>query len=135
LVIPKAIYAFFAEGIFPEEYIKTNRNIFDYCAGNRVNGDWHFLSTCMIEGKVVEEPLQKVIRYYISNMGCKIIKHNQSDGRKISTVAGHWLQTVYNVHHDIPWEHYDINTDFYLSLIREEIDKLTTKVTQQLELF
>jgi hypothetical protein len=135
LIIPKAIYAFFAEGIFPEEYLRTNRNIFDYCAGNRVNGEWHFLSTCMVDGKVVEEPLQKVIRYYISNTGCKIIKHNESDGRKISTVAGQWLQTVYNVHHDSPWESYDVNTEFYLTLIREEIDKLITKVPQQMVLF
>ena len=136
LIVPKAIYAFFNDGIFPEEYLKTNQNIMDYCAGARANGDWKFFGTCVFEGNIVETLLQNVVRYYISNSGCKIMKINQSDGRRISTQAGPWLQTEYNTHLESPWNDYDVNTDYYLGLIREEIEKLQAKQNvNQLTLF
>ena len=135
LVIPKAIYEFFTNGIFPEEYLKTNRNIFDYCGGSRVNKDWGFVGTCMVQGKVIETPLQKVIRYYISNNGCKITKVNKNDGRKINIVAGPWLQNEYNEHFETEWENYDINYNFYLQQINKEIETIIKKKSNQLTLF
>lgn len=40
LIIPKAIYAFFVEGTKPEDYLRDNRDIHDYCAGVKVKGEW-----------------------------------------------------------------------------------------------
>jgi hypothetical protein len=102
----------------------------DYCIGNRARGSWVFASTCIVDGKVVEEELQKVIRYYISNKGCKIIKKNTTDGREISTEAGRWLQTVYNTHEDQDWESYGVNDVYYLNAIDKEINNISRSVSQ-----
>lgn len=42
LVIPKAIYNYFVNGILPEDYLEQNKNIYDYCAGVKAKGDWRF---------------------------------------------------------------------------------------------
>lgn len=130
LIIPKAIYNYFIKGIAPEVFLQNNRNIMDYCIGNRARGAWVFASTCIIDGNVVEEELQHVIRYYISNKGCKIIKKNKTDNREIQTEAGRWLQTVYNVHSDKEWTAYDINESYYLQAIEKEIDNISQAVSQ-----
>lgn len=130
LIIPKAIYNYFIKGIAPEVFLQSNRNIMDYCIGNRARGAWVFASTCIVDGNVVEEELQHVIRYYISNKGCKIIKKNKTDNREIQTEAGRWLQTVYNVHSDKEWATYDINESYYLQAIEKEIDNISQAVSQ-----
>ena len=40
LVIKKAVYEYFVNNIMPEHYIKTNTNIYDFCAGVKAKGDW-----------------------------------------------------------------------------------------------
>lgn len=135
LVVNKAIYEFFVNGVFPEEYLKTNRNIYDWCGGARVTAEWDFMGTCVEDGLVSYEPLQKVVRYYISNKGCKIIKVHREDGRKINLVAGRWYQTEMNNFVDIPWEDYDICEGFYLEMIKKEINILQEVKSQQLSLF
>jgi hypothetical protein len=71
--------------------------------------------------------LQKVTRYYISKKGCKIIKVNTVDGRKIQQHSGNVYQTVYNVHSDESWIDYNINDKFYLDSIYEEISNIVKK--------
>lgn len=137
LVIPKAIYNFFVHNISPEQTLADNKNIFDYCGGAKAKGDWKFKETCVIDGKVVENDLQKVTRYYVSKRGCKMVKYNKSDGREIQIEAGKWLQTEYNKHDPNKiWESYDINREFYLDKIYKEIANIkATGAIQQLQLF
>lgn len=130
LVIPKAIYNYFIKGIPPEVYLQQNKNIMDYCIGSRARGQWVFASTCVVDGVVVEEELQHVIRYYISNKGCKIVKKNKTDGRQIQTEAGRWVQNVYNVHEEVDWNSYDVNEIYYLNAIEKEINNISRSVSQ-----
>ena len=37
------MYEYFVHGITPEEYLATKDNIFDYCGGIKIKGDWHFV--------------------------------------------------------------------------------------------
>ncbi len=134
LVIAKAIKEYLINGVIPEDYLKTNTNIFDYCGGARVNQPWDFVSTCIIDGQVVETPAQKVVRYYISNQGCKIVKVNREDQRRINVIAGKYLQTEMNLYKERPFEEYGIDFRFYLDAIYKEIGALS-KVDNQLELF
>jgi hypothetical protein len=124
LIIPKALYHYFIHDIKPEDFLIENRKIFDYCGGVKIKGDWKFMETCVIEGKVVKKQLQKTIRYYISRQGCKIVKENKSDGRCIQVVSKQWLQTVFNVYEDLPFREYGINDQFYLERIYKEIKAL-----------
>lgn len=137
LIVPKAVYNFFIHNISPEMSLAENKNIFDYCGGVKAKGEWEFFETCLVDGKVVENALQKVTRYYVSRKGCKMIKRNKSDGRVIQVEAGKWLQTEYNKHDpNKSFESYDINHEFYLDKIYKEIANIkSTGAVQQLQLF
>ena len=131
LVIPKALHAYFVEGIQPEDYLKTNRNIFDYCGGKKIKGDWKYIEKCIKDGVYKEKELQHTLRYYICNTGSKIIKVNNSDGREINIEAGKWLQQIYINHiDDMDFDEYEINYKYYLENIRKEIEGLEPNVNQ-----
>jgi hypothetical protein len=136
LIVPKAIYNYFVKDVVPEKFIQENRNILDYCKGVKKKGDWFFLQTCFVKGQRINTELQGVVRYYISNNGCKIIKVNSADGREIQVEAGKWMQTEFNLFESKPWSEYDVNEDYYLEQIYKEIENISkTKENSQLSLF
>lgn len=135
LIIPKALYAYFVDNIPPEKYLAENRNIFDYCIGKRIKGEWKFQQTCIKKGQIVFEDLQDTIRYYVSNKGCKIVKTNLKDNRQIQIEAGIWMQEIFNIYEEKEWKDYDVNETYYLTEIYKEISKLAPKVNNKLELF
>jgi hypothetical protein len=134
LIIPKALHAYFVEGIQPDEFIKSNKNIFDFCGGVKIKGDWRFVEHKISNGEYVANELQHTIRYYVSHKGSKIIKTNNQDTREIQIESGQWMQTLYIDHNDQPFENYDINYDYYLQRIRKEINSLEPN-SNQLSLF
>jgi hypothetical protein len=134
LVIPQAIHAYFVDGIKPEKFINENLNIFDFCGGVKIKGDWKFVEHKIEDGDYITNPLQHTIRYFISNTGSKIIKRNNTDHREIQVEAGKWMQTTLINYVEKPFEEYDINYDYYLEKIRKEIESLEPS-TNQLSLF
>jgi hypothetical protein len=136
LIVPKAIYNYFVKDVVPEKFIQENRNIFDYCKGVKKKGDWFFLETCFVKGQRINKELQGVVRYYISNKGCKIIKVNSADGREIQVESGKWMQTEFNLYEKKMWSEYDVNEDYYLEQVYKEIENICkTKQNSQLSLF
>jgi len=137
LIIPKAVYNYFVLDILPEHTVRDNKNIFDYCAGIKAKGEWKFVETCAFNGNVEQNDLQKIVRYYISNRGCKIVKVNRTDKREIQVESGKWLQTILNYYNPTTlWENYDINQKYYLDKIYREIENITQSTkNQQLKLF
>lgn len=135
-IIPKAIFHYFVHGVEPETFISQNRNVFDYCGGVKIRGDWKFMENQIVNGELQETELQKTIRFYVSKSGSKIIKENLSDGRKINVVSGRWLQTVYNQHAEQPFESYGIDDSFYLERIYKELRSMVPEnFNHQLSLF
>jgi hypothetical protein len=134
LIIPKALYAYFVDGVKPEKFIKENLNIFDFCGGVKIKGNWMFTEKKIENGEYSETKLQETIRYYISNKGSKIIKTNRGDKREIQVEAGKWLQSTMINYEEKPFEKYDINYDYYLEKIKKEIESLEPS-TNQLSLF
>ena len=135
LIIPKAIFNYFVNDIPPERFLMENRNIFDYCAGVKIKGDWQFVETCVVDGELTQIPLQKTIRYYVSNNGCKIVKVHKQDKREIQLESGRWLTTDFSKSVELPWEDYNINEAYYLDKIYREIYNIVPKVSNQLTLF
>ena len=123
LIVPKAIYAYFVNGIKPEKYLEDNRNIYDYCSGVKAKGDWRFYELKITKGEYTETKLNKIVRYYISNNGCKIVKRSP-DGREIQTESGEWMQTIFNKFQDKKWEDYNVNERYYLENIYKEINNI-----------
>jgi|688.fasta_scaffold00187_40 hypothetical protein len=134
LIIPKAIFMYFVHGIKPEDYFLTENNIFDYCGGVKIKGNWEFVEHYVDKGDYTKNKLQHTLRYYISNTGSKIIKENKDDKREIQIEAGRWLQTVYVKHVETPFEEYGINLKYYSDKVYKEIQSLEPLVTQ-LKLF
>jgi hypothetical protein len=134
LVIPKALHAYFVNGIKPEEFIKSNTEIFDFCGGVKIKGDWKFYLHSVENQEYSKKPLQHTIRYYISKSGSKIIKTNLSDNREIQVEAGKWMQTVFIDYQEKPFDEYNINYDYYIEKVRKEIESLEPS-TNQLSLF
>lgn len=138
LIIPKAIYHYFVNNINPKDYLKQNRNVFDYCGGVKVKSDWKLLGISVDKGVINETQMQKTNRYYISKSGVKLVKRHTTDGREIQIESGQWLQTVYNKEDGRVFNDCDINEDYYLDRIYKEInniDKKTISKFKQLELF
>ncbi len=120
LIVRKAIYHYFLNNVHPEEYLKNNRSILDYCAGVKIKGNWEFIEHAVQDQEAVKIPLQKTIRYFISKKGSKIIKTNKSDGREIQLETGRWMQSIFNKIEDKEWDEYDVNDQYYLECIRKE---------------
>ena len=136
LVIPKAIYQYFVNDILPEDYLKDNKNILDYCIGGKSKGQWQQVARSIENGNFKEETLQKINRYFISKQGVKIVKVNKDDSREIQLEAGRWVQTVFNKMEVKPkWELYNIDELYYLQAIETEINSILTISTNQLKLF
>lgn len=134
LIIPRAIYDYFIKGTPPEETIMNNTNIFDYCAGVKAKSDWVFEEVINTKGEISRNQLSKVVRYYVSNKGNRIVKRNILDGREISVEAGVTRKlTTFNKYVEKKWSQYDVDTGYYLTKIYEEIHAL--EGTKQLQLF
>jgi hypothetical protein len=134
LVVPKALHAYFVEGVEPETYIRNCTDIFDFCGGVKIRGDWKFFQHFVKDGEYTVKELQHTIRYYICKSGSKIIKKNNSDNREIQVEAGKWMQQVLNAHVKLPIDEYEINYDFYIEKVRKEIQSLQP-IINQLSLF
>jgi hypothetical protein len=134
LIIPQALHAYFVEGIEPEEFVKANTNIFDFCGGVKIRGDWKFQQHVIENKSYTVKPLQHTIRYFISKTGSKVIKTNLLDGREIQIESGPWMQTVFIDYEERPFSDYKVNYDFYLQKIRKEINSLEPN-KNQLSLF
>lgn len=138
LIIPKAIYAYFVNGIPPEQFLAENKSIYDYCAGVKAKGGWYYEERSLVKGELVTNKLQKIVRYYVTKSGNKILKRHP-DGREMQVEAGQWMQkTVNKIDPSIPYEAYDIDTEYYLENIYkqiEQINKVNHASFTQLSLF
>ena len=122
LVISKAVYNYFVHDILPEDYIMTNKNIYDFCGGVKANGEYEIRLICFENGVEFEQKMHKITRYYISNKGSKMHKANKNTGKIINIDAGSWVVTVLNQYVDKPFTDYDINYKYYLQRITREIE-------------
>ena len=130
MIVSKALYNYFIKDVPPEKYLAENRNIYDYCAGIKIKGDWKFVQSCYTKTGMVEKELQSTLRYYVSEKGCKIIKRHIMDGREIQVEAGTWLQQEFNTFQEKRWEDYHVDESYYLEEIYKEINNLVPKINQ-----
>jgi len=122
LVISKAVYNYFVHDVLPEDYIMTNKNIYDFCGGVKANSTYAVQIVCVENGKETVQNMHKITRYYLSNKGCKMHKMHKETGKIISVDAGSWVVTVFNQYEEKPFEEYDINYKYYLQRITREIE-------------
>lgn len=126
-IIPLALEKYFVEGVNPEEFILSYKNVFDFCARAKSTKDFHYEG--IKDGKI--SIYNKLIRYYISKDGEKLYKVKNpectTNAAKISEVnAGRWVSTVVN---KLPKSEFsqhlqNIDYSFYIEKVEEMIFKI-----------
>jgi len=135
LIVAKSLYNFFIHDVPPETSLVNNRNIFDYCIGKKIKGEWHFVSKAIIDGEYVEEKVQPTVRYYVSKIGAKIVKISNTDGKQIQLESGKWLMQLFNKYEEKTWDSYGVDDQYYLKMIYKEIENIAGSRFKQITLF
>ena len=124
-IVPIALEEYFINGTPVADTICNHRNIFDFAMRQRATRDFHFEG--LSHGKTTV--YNKLIRYYVSNTGEKLLKVKNADSTSgaapISQVeAGEWLMTVCN--HLTPDHPLDnINFSYYIERAEKIINKIS----------
>jgi hypothetical protein len=122
----KAIQAYVVNGTPIEDTIRASRNILDFCIGAKASRDYHY-ETVDIQDNTFQE-YKKLIRYYISTEGKRLIKVKNPDseatGAELTRVAGEHLVTIFNRKVDKPWEDYKIDYEYYIQNAHSIVSKI-----------
>ena len=123
-VIPIALEQYFINDVPVADTIINHRNIYDFAMRQRATRDFHFEGRA--NGNVTK--YNKLIRYYVSNTGEKLLKVKKEDSMSgaasVSQVeAGEWVMTVCNhLKKDHPLD--NINHSYYIERAERIINKI-----------
>lgn len=125
-IVPLALQAYYEKGIDVKEFILNHKNIYDFCIRQKASRNFHYEGVYK-GGKTV---YNKLIRYYVSNEGEKILKIKNpecmTNAAPVSQVeAGDWKMTVCNyLPKDVDITKLDINYQYYIDKVYEIINKV-----------
>jgi len=123
LIVPNLLHDYFIKGIRPEQAIHNYKNIFLYCASQKVDKSYYV----ELDGKRIP---QRLNRYYVSRRGSYLYKCR--DGKRHHLLKGNGVM-LYNQHIEQPFEKYNVHLPFYLKQVNDMISRLENH--NQLELF
>ena len=127
-IVPLALEQYFLHNIPVEHTISTHTNIYDFCIRQKASRDFHYEGIKRATGEKIV--YNKLIRYYISNAGQKLLKVKNPEcttaAVAVSQVeAGEWLATVCNkIDENIHTTEY-INHFYYIERANRIIKKLS----------
>lgn len=125
-IVPIALKAYYVNNTPTEETIKNHKNIYDFCIRQKSSKDFHYEGVFK-DGKTI---YNKLIRYYVSNTGEKVLKIKNpsctTNAAPISQVeAGDWLMKVCNyLPKTTKVEDCNINYQYYIDKCQKIIDKI-----------
>jgi hypothetical protein len=123
-VIPMALEQYFVHNIPIADTITNHNNIYDFALRQKASKDFHYEGVAGTKRTVYN----KLIRYYVSNTGEKLLKIKNPDcttnAAEVSQVeAGEWLMTVCNkLSKDHPLD--NINHAYYI----ERAERIVYKI-------
>lgn len=123
-IVPIALEHFFVNDVPVADTIRNHTNIYDFCLRQKASKDFHYEG----HSKETKTVYNKLIRYYVSNTGEKLLKvkneNSDSTAVDVSQVeAGEWLMTVCN--HLTPKHPLDnINHAYYIERAERIIHKI-----------
>jgi len=125
-IVPIALEAYYVHGIPVATTIMDHSNIFDFCLRQKSSKDFHYEGWNRASGE--KTVYNKLIRYYVSNTGEKLLKvkneDSESGAANVSQVeAGEWLATVCNkLDRTHPLD--NINYTYYIDKAEKIISKI-----------
>ena len=128
-IIPIALERYFVDGTPVAETIRNHTNLYDFCIRQKATRSFHYEGTNRTTGEVTQ--YNKLIRYYVSNVGEKIFKVKnpecQTRAAAISQIeAGEWVCKVCNF---LPKGSKvdNVNYDYYIEKANRIITKIQTE--------
>lgn len=123
-IVPIALEHFFVNDVPVDTTIRNHTNIYDFCLRQKASSNFHYEGTQA--GKVTV--YNKLIRYYVSKTGEKLMKiknpdcdTNAADASQVE--AGEWVMHVCNkLSKDHPLD--NINYDYYIEKANRIIEKI-----------
>lgn len=128
-IVPLALEQYFVNNIPVDTTIRNHDSIFDFCLRQKASKDFHYEGIDRSTGN--KTIYNKLIRYYISNTGEKLLKVKNEDSdsgaANVSQVeAGEWMATVCNhLKKDHPLD--NINYSYYIERAEKLIRKIETE--------
>lgn len=123
-IVPLAIEQFFINRIPVSDTIAGHTNIFDFCLRQKASKDFHYEG----QSKGKTTVYNKLIRYYVSKEGEKLIKvknaNSASTAHSIIQVEADWLVTVCN-HLTKDNSLDNINHSYYIDRAERIINKIS----------
>jgi hypothetical protein len=127
-IVPLALEQYFLHDIPVNTTIINHNNIFDFCLRQKASKDFHYEGVNRAKGET--SVYNKLIRYYVSNTGEKLLKvknkDSQSGAADVSQVeAGDWVCKVCNhlpSNTDVATA--GINYDYYIERAERIIHKI-----------
>lgn len=126
LIIPKALKAWYIDGVKPEDFVMSHKNVLDFCCSQKVDKSYHIMWT---DRDFIPKKQQRLNRFYASIKGGYIYKCRDGKQSHLMKQSG---VTIYNNHKEDIFPD-DINYKFYISQIKTIISGI--KRNYQLELF
>jgi hypothetical protein len=123
-IVPIALEHWFVNGVPVADTIHNHTNIYDFCLRQKASKDFHYEG----HSKDSKTIYNKLIRYYVSNTGEKLLKVKnpecQSNAADVSQVeAGDWVMHVCNhLKKDHPLD--NINHAYYIERAERIVHKI-----------
>lgn len=128
-IVPLALEQYFVSGTPVEHTIRAHTNIFDFCLRQKASKDFHYEGLSRATGKT--SVYHKLIRYYVSKTGEKLMKMKNSDSQSTApdasqVEAGDWVCTVCNyLTKDHPLD--NIKYEYYIEKAERIVRKIETE--------
>ena len=128
-IIPLALERHFAHNDDVRAFIRSHKNIYDFCLRQKASSDFHYEGINKATGE--KTIYNKLIRYYVSKTGEKLLKVKNEDSDSTANditqiEAGEWVCTVCNM---LPKNASldNINYDYYIERCERIIRKIQTE--------
>jgi hypothetical protein len=128
-IIPLALEQYFLNNIPVEHTIRNHTNIFDFCIRQKASKDFHYEG--MNRSTASTSVYHKLIRYYVSKTGEKLMKIKNADSQSTApdasqVEAGDWVCTVCNyLTKDHPLD--NIKYEYYIERAERIVRKIETE--------
>ena len=122
-IVPIALRNYYIDNIPIQETILNHTDIYDFCLRLKTNSKSQAMYRCVKDKKVVDIPLDRTTRYYISKTGGTLFK-DFGEGRLSGVNVGYYA-TIFNRYVKKDIKDYNLNYNFYISeamKIRNSID-------------
>lgn len=127
-IVPLALEQYFVHGIPISTTVMGDSNIYNFCIRQKASRDFHYEGWNRARGE--KTVYNKLIRYYVSNVGEKLLKvkneNSDSTAPDVAQVeAGEWVCTVVNylpANTDVKTA--GINYDYYIQKAEKMVKKI-----------